>query len=121
MYGRHVLISFVRAATSSSPSSDSWNRRSFFLPPAAPKNSQFGSTMRPLITTLISSLWGVPPTRRDLASDTKFPSFSDREALRASAHSLVHSCKHSILYLHLRYPSLASTCNSRSVQQFVTH
>ena len=47
----------------------------------------------------------------------KFPSFSDREALRASAHSLFHSIKHSILYLHLQYLSLASTCSSRSVCQ----
>ena len=47
----------------------------------------------------------------------KFPSFSDREALCTSAHSLFHSIKHSTLYLHLQYLSLASTCSSRSICQ----
>ena len=83
-------LSFVPPPVLPSPS-DSKNRCLFFLPPAAPKNSQFGSTMRPLITTLISSPRVALPACCNFASDSKSPSSSDREALRASAHSLCHS------------------------------
>ena len=50
-----MLILFLRAAVSPS-SSVSTDRCSFFIPPAAPKNSQLGSMMRLVNPTLICSL-----------------------------------------------------------------
>ena len=75
-----------------------------FSRPSAPRNSQFGSTMRPCFEPSAHQLApGGPPARRDFASDTKPPSFFDRRALRAPAHSVC--CPDAFHILHHQYLS----------------
>jgi hypothetical protein len=60
-----------------------------FLPTGQTQNFAMGSMMRSPVPTLIGSLREAPPTRPSRPRlGTRKPLISDREALRASAHSL---------------------------------
>jgi hypothetical protein len=74
------------------PPTDSLNRNTFLLPALRTvifftKGSMIKSTMRTLVPMLTGSLRVVPPTRRYFAKELFI---FDREALRASTHSLRH-------------------------------
>ena len=101
-----MLIFFLRAATSPSSPHDSWNRCSFFLLPAAPKNSHFGSMMR-LLNPMPSdrSGWPRPPVATSPRTQIPPPIFRSRSTPCFSPLSI--PLRLSLPIVHSAHPPLS--------------